>query len=771
MRVLLSGGNKTQNIVAGISKGFQSSGVEFLVVKFLDDIENLFSRGDYFDKAIITEQSITRENSISDELEIRKRINDFAISMRNRDSKFNFVFLTQREDMALIVSEEILQIAQCSVVVLMKPPYHAKFFKQLIVSDINQLPDEWIYVPALEIPEDEEQPIENEDLDEDLDNAFKDMDATEEDNFKLESVPDFEQELLDGLDVESQRISDEIPVDNNNTLENEMYTDEDFNLSDDTDNNDIESNNNLVGLDDNYSDTTDLDLGDIPISENDFENNSNNLGGFSNDFGIDDMVDLDDTAPIKQAGELPTYIEEVNNSAEEGMQVDNMNDNYNINELPGFDIEDEPEIEDTSDFIPDTMSYDGEMYDSDNTQSNNNATLYPDDDFGMGFDKSDYGDSDEDDDYQNNVENNVNEEMEQAGFNPYDYGQEQQVSEQEPDEEEQPVAQQKQKRGFLGKLKSKKTSKKEKVVAKKEPVKTVEPTEEKAIVNNGVGKVNPAKVKESLRPFASRGNSIVVTGCGGCGTSVIAYNIANIVSQLGYTVLLVDMDTEGRTQSYISKDNYESMEPDGANLMSAVNSSNGINTHIAVVKQGFHLLTMGLGTDTAPINELLHKEKISRFINLGKTSHDFVIYDIPFSSATGYLSDITYMADNLVLVTDASNWGITKTMLAVCNIESEDMQDTIFGRAQIVFNKYRNLYKVLGKKVKTCHDIKKVMDQKVLELIGEDPGFYFEHLHIAGIINDDPDFENGWFESVQYSDTKKGQDIFLTLIENIVLKK
>lgn len=129
------------------------------------------------------------------------------------------------------------------------------------------------------------------------------------------------------------------------------------------------------------------------------------------------------------------------------------------------------------------------------------------------------------------------------------------------------------------------------------------------------------------------------------------------------------------------------------------------------------------------------------------------------------------MTDNLVLVADASNWGITKLMLNVCNISLDDMQDTIFSRAQLVFNRYRNLTKLLGKKVRTGVDITKVVDMKVQELIGEDPGFHFEDLHIAGIINDDPEIENGWFDSVQYSDTHKGQAIFLELLEHIVLKK
>jgi Mrp family chromosome partitioning ATPase len=286
-----------------------------------------------------------------------------------------------------------------------------------------------------------------------------------------------------------------------------------------------------------------------------------------------------------------------------------------------------------------------------------------------------------------------------------------------------------------------------------------------------IGRVNATSVQTELKPFAARGNNIVVTGCGGCGTSTVAYNIANIINQLGYTVLLIDLDTEGRSQNYISRANYESMEPDGANLMAAVNSSTNFQSHVSVVKSGFHLLTMGLGTDVAPVNEMLQEDRIPRFLNMAKSASNFVIYDVPFNSAKGYLKDVVYRADNLVLVTDASNWGVTKTMLSVCNIEENDMQDIMFTKAQLVFNRYRNLSKVLGKKVRTCSDIAKVMDQKVIELLGEDPGFHFSDLHIAGIINDDPDFENGWFDDIQYSDTKRGQEVFLRLAESIVLKK
>ena len=127
------------------------------------------------------------------------------------------------------------------------------------------------------------------------------------------------------------------------------------------------------------------------------------------------------------------------------------------------------------------------------------------------------------------------------------------------------------------------------------------------------------------------------------------------------------------------------------------------------------------------------------------------------------------MADNIVMTIDCSNWGITKTMLNVCNIDSDDMMETFFNRGQILFNRYRALNKVMGRKVKTAIDITKVMDFKVRDLLGEDPGYYFQTMHICGLINEDARFESGWYGDTQYSDTKDGRKIFLDVLKNIVL--
>ena len=849
MRVLLSGGKKTYNIIDGIRKKFTTSGDDFVVIEYLDDILDMFNRGDYFDKAVIIEQSITRDGAITDEMQIRQRINKFSIDISKKVHKSNYVFLSQDQDIASMIYDEILPIANDSAVVFMKPPYKATFFADLIVKEAADLPREWVFEPELAVPEMEDLGFDSTDTNEEIDTTDIDlsMDLPEmptNDIFGGDeySIEDNQGRISDNLGInegfEAENIG--VPEDLENLLDgtNQEYTEEN------TNNNSGFGNNFEGGFEDSFSDEQG------PWNENE----QNSWQGDNAGFLQDAPIETDVMEPIKQSEELPDYTEQQDN-ASFIPGFDDVNDDFNNGEYIGtqadsfdnLDIDSQNQTFEGDGFTDTQGENFGDMY-SDQSQGqgfSNDMYSNPNQDFsgdmyedsqGQNFDDSMYnGQSqgfDEDiydgvqqDTYGNTEQGQFSDDMydteqmqdSMQGFSGDMYGNEQQDEYQTTMENDmyngnpagfdqqsydqaamiaaaaagatamaannlnnqvqQPTMQVQKKKGLRG-LFSKGQNSQAQYRNMANQLNTAQPVQSwqqdtQAMVNSGNdnNKVDVNYIKQQLRPFASRGNSIVVTGCGGCGTSTVAYNLANIINQLGYTVLLVDMDTEGRAQSYISKTNYDSMEPDGANLMSAVNSSNGISTQESIVKQGFHLLTMGLSTDTAPVSELLHKEKISRFINLAKTSHNFVIYDVPFSSATGFLSEITYMTDNLVLVADASNWGITKLMLNVCNISLDDMHDTIFSRAQLVFNRYRNLTKLLGKKVRTGVDITKVVDMKVQELIGEDPGFHFEDLHIAGIINDDPEIENGWFDNVQYSDTPKGQAIFLELLEHIVLKK
>lgn len=891
MRILLSGGLKTQNIISGVSKKFTSSGDEFIVETFLDSVTSIFAKGDYFDRALITDQSITKEGEITDESEIRQRINNFALEMAAKNKRYSFVFLTQHKHMAEIIYEEILPILDDSVVIYKKPKYSVQFFVELIITDVKQMPKEWVYSAediVVETPETEDEQSEEE-----VD-PMADMDVPE-DTFTATAIPhdmdsdffgkaeDIDDDKLNGLFEGTELDTDELGLPEGAEEEEEGFEGEGFeggfestgeneqglgetegfgdfgdvqdNGFENTENEENETEENEPVQDDETIETDDIqpivqsgDMADLSEEENDtdevpvdmgneeygmnnngfgvlegfdepfedednseqetesevdpslfgdtsslmdnnessgFEDNSsdentgfeNNSAGFenNNDFGTQGLGSMGAAAGF-MAGAATANILNTELNSGNGLIDNNENQQSNNGLLEGFDDEEETAVTENDNFNNNANDFGFNDYGYENNNTNNGAAPLVDGgdysgDSETEFGPDDYADdmADNDEDAQEQYQNDIAEQVArtQGAFGMEDY--------QEQEDENSLMNQQnaqannqrpaKKKGGLFSKVK--KTVSGAVSTQHNEEEEIIRPVVNKKATSSS----NVNKIKEDLRPFAARGNSILVTGCGGCGTSTIAFNLANIICQLGYTVLLVDMDTEERTQNYISKLNYESMEAEGANLMVAVNSTTGISKDVSVVKTGFHLLTMGIATDTAPVEDILHKEKIARFINLAKTSYNFVIYDVPFKETVGFLSDITYMCDNLVLTVDASNWGITKTLLSMCNIDSDDMQDTMFSRAQLVFNRQRSLSRVLGTKVRSCYDIVKAMDKKVKELIGEDPGYHFEDLHIAGIINDDPVFEDGWFEQVQYSDTRKGQAIFLELADSIVLKK
>ena len=99
------------------------------------------------------------------------------------------------------------------------------------------------------------------------------------------------------------------------------------------------------------------------------------------------------------------------------------------------------------------------------------------------------------------------------------------------------------------------------------------------------------------------------------------------------------------------------------------------------------------------------------------------------------------------------------------------MMDIIFGSGQLVFNRHKELKRLMNKRVRRVTDIPKIMDNKVQELVGLDPGFYFQEMHIAGILDEDEDYEASWFKRTQYSDTDKGFQVYSQLIQNILLKQ
>lgn len=689
MKVVISGGIKTQNIVDGLNKKLNSGGVDFIVVPFIESIEEIYQRGEYFDKAILLEQCWNHDFEDEDETSLRNKVNQFATasSLRALDN-VSFVFLTQDSETASQVFEEILPIHVNSVVLVKEPRYSVQFFKSLVTTEVDRFPAEIVYKPVFEEEIKAEDMVETTNAGPQYDTIYDEIDKTlfggDEDEFNANRLNKKEEMEFKGFEP--------VVDDGNEPFEDTgLWTDETFgkDLSPEVEYEPaVEIQEEPLG-----SLPDDFDIGTQPgltmetpetWDDTDFEP--------SNDIETQkqsEFPEFDTPDETFNVGEIPDY------SGPSGVGInfekDDMGKGFNNEPYMEEPYIEEPYIEEP--YIEEP--YIEEPFKDD---------IYQQEEYNPEFDSLHNGAQ-----FPN-------------GFNDTDYDGEHDV------------------------------------------VAPIQPQYQRAEMSND-------QIKATLDAFANRGNSILLTGCGGCGTSTMALNLANIINNLGYTVLLVDLDTENKAQSYMSKENYECVEPDSAGLMAAINSTSGINAHVSIVRQGFHLLTMGMASDSAQIDKVIQKEKISRFINLAKTSHNFVIYDVPFKTAIGFGKDFTFMADNVVVTLDCSNWGISKTMLNMCNIADDDMQETLFNRGQLLFNRYRILNKVMGNKVKTAIDITKVMDAKVRDLLGEDPGYYFQSMHISGLINEDKAFEAGWFESTQYSDTTDGSKLFIEVLKNIVLKR
>ena len=696
MKVVLSGGEKTINIKTGVEKKFKSSGDEFIVEKYIEDIGSIFTRGDSFDRALITEQSLTKDGVITSEDEIRQRIGEFVEGVLRRDRKNeSFVFLVQSEGMAELISDEVFNIRNSSAVVIKEPPYSVSFFVNLIVDDVEKIPDELLYHP----------PVVTGDTVEAADGFGGEQFS--EDPFQSSSDT-FDEQGVVPVDYTAEVGQVGLFDDSDLPLPSDGFEQ----IEDKSDNKEQESNSK-------QNSSQSVQIPGFDDADYESEDKAFSADGYGND-----NVEQEFSVTMNQDA-----FGKAQNSQKGGTNfIDNT-----VSEIPGFDDSD------YEDKYNGQQNLDGDINLGETDMMSGPAGSAVGMTIGSTINSAEgqFGGLDETEGQFNQVQADGQNEL--GGLNNAN-----QANGMDTVGQGNAISYQQQ---------------------------MMQVGSGQRMPSRLAGGLTPDKVREALKPFAARGNTIVVTGCGGCGTSFIAHNLANMVCQLGYTALLVDMDTKGRAQSYISRGAYDNMEVDGANLMAAVNSSTGISAHYTVIKQGLHLLTMGLGADTASVDEILHKDKISRFVNLAKSSHNFIIYDVPFEDATNFLADLTYTCDNLVITMDASNWGIVKTMLNVCNISSEDMQDVVFKRAQIVINKLRNLHKVMGSKIRTGMDILKVMDKLVLDLIGDDPGFYFSEFKISGIVNDDPNVEDCWFEDVQYSDTKKGQAVFLELLYNIVMNK
>lgn len=296
----------------------------------------------------------------------------------------------------------------------------------------------------------------------------------------------------------------------------------------------------------------------------------------------------------------------------------------------------------------------------------------------------------------------------------------------------------------------------------------------KATLNNKKEFSKNKQLQTIMNTYQSRGCVITVTGTRGTGKTTTAFSLANIIHKMGYLVLLVDLDCETRGQSFINKDAYEIIhEGDTASsgIVSAVNTyGNELGRSVSILRNGFHILSMGLAAKMDKSDNLVQGEKLAQFIQSAKGVYNFVIIDVALDKLTGPFKDALYSSDDLLVTVGCNTHDITDFMLSITNIEDDNIQETMFKRSNICFTKVDKIRSLYGKKINKPEDILGIMDYKVQELIGGEAEFQFIEMRPCGVIRYSSNYEEYWFNQVNISDTTDGESIYLNLLKDLLIK-
>ena len=729
MQVLISGGKKTGNILDALKTRFRS-GVDFSVENNISNIGNYYSRGNWFDRAIILEQSWTEDDTIEDEATIRENLHKFVMEVKSRATTFEVIFVvTSIPEMAKIVLEESLDIMAYSKVLLKTPPYYASFFKNLVTDDLHRMPEKYVFdmKKAMEL-------ISNEDVSADIMwSTGKEVDDTNISGPLLESA----KEAALNIDMKEMEDDTEEGTTDNENINEEMFG---------------EKENEFTGEFDFE------ELQEMPVDEDtDIEDI-----GFSGSFEFDDEAKETTIDTEEQLNDVKdTYSEEW------GFDVDSIQSDDKLTTFDTIEVEDrdkdrtEEELQDTFEFdtitkdvyeepIEDTTEdLEGESEeisfdDIEGTEDFNDASnLFSGE---TGFEDVEHVTVKE---LKKETEPSNNGDSANKLFNDNYYD-----NEDEEEKDETPIDYGISFKGIKGKG----------ILSKKRY---------KAPLNNKNIK-NDKDLHIILKTFLKRGNALTVTGSHCSGKTLVASNIANVISKLGYTVLLVDMDTKGRGQSYITKDVYETVHAGDTakeSLRKAINSSSPeIGRHVDIIRPGFHVLTTALGCVMEPVSEIIQPLKINRFIHSAKTSYNFIIFDIPFDDLTTTMAEILFATDDLIMCVDTTNHGLMDFLLNMGNIESEDVKSTLFSISQILFNKVEKVENVFGYKVKTVRQVLKALDMQMAELIGGEAEYLFKDLKLCGVMRYSSLYEKYWFSKYQISDFADGEQLFLEILRKVLVK-
>ena len=825
MKVLVCGGAKTKNIVVGLEKKFGHIGIEFLVVNDMDSIEEIYGKGEYFDRALICEQGVTKDGLYRNEEErIRGSICNFAVSasMHNMAGA-NYVFLTADMEMAEIMHEELLPLRNDSVVVVKASPYSIGFFSSLIATDLDKLDSNIVFKPVTE------EDVEGLDI---FDNNVKETKEKhdEKDSYTFandnESLEDFalsniEDNESDGMMLDGDEYRD-IHPEKKNSKEVKEAKAEDVNVEAEEEEEpeeelevEVEEDESLEADESLEEDANNEKIGEVPsykeisipvkfdeesLAEEDTDEPEVELEVEEDDSDDEEEeleVELDEDDETEEenseTGELTDYsVEEDNTDEDEELEVEADATDEDDEEL---EVEEEEEEEEQQTDVEDELVEEtpedeiaGEVPDNHNEKfiENDFEALGLEDENGLSDDEPIDDISEEIDDEESSedeeeleVEEDDTEEFEEDTLNKRnDSSDELEVEDDTSDDEleefvdeddtiDEEVEINEEEENFVNKEKGHRNMKRD-----DESFNNYKNDEAAYREGKGFAEVDKENFKKTLDLFANRGTMFLVTGTHGSGATTVGFNLANTLSRLGYKTLVIDCDSEIKSMSFASKEVYESIEPSASCLREAINGNN-ISDFVTVVRPNFHVLCDGIASDTYQFDREIHKDRFTNFAIKLKQNYQFVVFAMSSKLAVDYCEDITYMCDDIIYTIDANKYGITKALLDLCNIDSDAMQRQMFQKSSILYNQMDRLNDLYGYKVRNPKDIAICMDKYLYDLVGEAADdLKFSKMKLLGYI---PDIDNymsqGLFSGKCWSDTEPGRRTYIGVLKSILFRK
>lgn len=282
--------------------------------------------------------------------------------------------------------------------------------------------------------------------------------------------------------------------------------------------------------------------------------------------------------------------------------------------------------------------------------------------------------------------------------------------------------------------------------------------------------VKDSSVMDVLKEKSKKGCLMLFTGTHGTGKTLLSANIANLISRLGYTVLILDLDTVGKGQSYINSSCFELIHGADTCANKVVNALNGTESalykNLDIIRPGLHMLTSTLGSDSTAISEQINTQNFYNLIYTLKSEYNFIIVDVGTHDLTSRFKEFVDSADYVLCSVEANTHGVMDFLLSYTNINNEIVQARMFKRTKIILNKEQGFKSFYGRKVEDTHSLLSALDDMVKLITGiSNSQISFTDLDVVSILESNHEFEQFWGTNKYISDTEAGEALFTSLLQ------